>query len=329
MTDWLVRHFVRDYDNVRSPEVRERYGLLANVVCIVLNVALSIAKGLVGFAVGSVAVVADAANNLSDSFSNVVSMLGFKLASRPPDEHHPYGHGRYEYLASLAVSIVIILIGTDLVESSFGRVLHPNELTIEPYLYMVLVASVAVKLWMSAFTREMGRRIESESLEATSVDSRNDVLATGAVLVSALISSFTGLMLDGWMGLAVGVFVAWSGISLVHETVSMLLGHAPDPALVERVSKRIATEPEVLGVHDLMIHDYGPGRQFASAHVEVAPDISLTALHERLDNIERDLLKDEGLVITLHPDPFERHAEDAPVSYQAEAAKKGSKKQGA
>jgi peptidyl-tRNA hydrolase len=308
--DWLVRRFVRDADNVDDPAVRERYGLLASVVCILCNVALCLGKGLVGLSIGSVAIVADAANNLSDASSNVVSLLGFRLANRPPDDDHPYGHGRYEYLASLGVAIIVIIIGINLMQDAIGQIRQPSVLEQSVAAVVVLVVSMLVKLWMMNLNTVLGRRISSETLRATAIDSRNDVLATGAVLISTVVTWLTGVQLDGWMGLAVGGLIVWSGVTLVRETVDTLLGHAPDQALVDRVRTRILSVPGILGMHDLMIHDYGPGRQFASAHVEMSPDGSVAADHEVLDRIERDLWEQERLVITLHLDPFERKADD-------------------
>lgn len=310
MTDWLVRRFVADADNVGDPQVRQRYGLLASVVSIVCNVLLFVGKAALGWAVGSLSIVADAVNNLSDMSSNVVSLLGFRLASRPADEEHPYGHGRYEYLASLGVAVIIIVVGLDLVRDAVGQIRHPQPTQFGLAVVLVLVGSIAVKLWMMRFNEQMAQRISSETLHATAIDSRNDVLATSAVLVAALISHLTGLQLDGWMGLVVGCLIVWGGVDLVRGTVDTLLGHAPDPDLVDRVRTRIMEAPGVLGMHDLMIHDYGPGRQFASAHVEMAPGGDVVRDHDVLDGIERDLWLQEHLVITLHLDPVERKSQN-------------------
>ena len=310
MTDWLVRRFVADADNVGDPQVRQRYGLLASVVSIVCNVLLFVGKAALGWAVGSLSIVADAVNNLSDMSSNVVSLLGFRLASRPADEEHPYGHGRYEYLASLGVAVIIIVVGLDLVRDAVGQIRHPQPTQFGLAVVLVLVGSIAVKLWMMRFNEQMAQRISSETLHATAIDSRNDVLATSAVLAAALISHVTGVQLDGWMGLAVGCLIVWGGIDLVRGTVDTLLGHAPDPDLVDRVRTRIMEAPGVLGMHDLMIHDYGPGRQFASAHVEMAPGGDVVRDHDVLDGIERDLWRQEHLVITLHLDPVERKSQN-------------------
>lgn len=304
MTKLLIRLFVGEDADTSDPRVRTRYGLVASITCIVCNVVLCLGKGVVGLLAGSVSVVADAVNNLSDASSNVVSLLGFKLASRPADEEHPYGHGRYEYLAGLVVAVLVCAIGINLVLSSVDKIAHPEPTEFGPAVVIALVGSMLVKLWMSAFNGSLGRAISSETLAATAVDSRNDVISSAAVLASAVISRVSGFDLDGWAGLAVGGFICWSGIELVREAVSPLLGRVPDPAYVEHIRSKIMSYPGVLGTHDLMVHDYGPGRQFASAHVEMAAEGNALEQHDLLDNIEQDFKVDEGLVMTLHYDPI-------------------------
>lgn len=304
MTELLLRLFVDRDADTGDPAVRTRYGLLASITCIVCNVALCLGKGAVGLLAGSVSIVADAVNNLSDASSNVVSLLGFKLASRPADAEHPYGHGRYEYLAGLVVAVLVCAIGINLLGSSAEKIVHPEPTEFNAAVVVVLLGSMAVKLWMAAFNRRLGRAIDSETLEATAVDSRNDVIATAAVLASAVISRLSGFDLDGWAGLAVGAFICWSGVELVREAVSPLLGRVPDPAYVEHIRSKIMGYPGVLGTHDLMVHDYGPGRQFASAHVEMAAEGDALQQHDLLDNIEQDFKDEEGLVMTLHYDPI-------------------------
>ena len=223
MTNWLVKHFVKDADNVTDPAVRTRYGQFAGIVGIICNVALCLAKGVIGLIAGSVSIVADAVNNLSDASSNVISLLGFKMASKPADPEHPYGHGRYEYLSGLVVAVIILLIGVELLKSSFDKITNPAVTEFNAAVVCVLALSILVKLWMMVFNRAIGRRISSTTLEATAIDSRNDVISTGVVLASAVISHFTGVDLDGWVGLAVGAFILWSGVGLVRETVDPLL----------------------------------------------------------------------------------------------------------
>ena len=304
MTEWLVQRFVKDCENTANPAVRTAYGKFAGIVGIVCNVLLCLGKGIAGLLSGSVAIVADAVNNLSDASSNIISLLGFKLASKPADHDHPYGHGRYEYLSGLAVSILIVVIGVELLKSSFDKIVNPAPTEFSWVIVGILLASIAVKLWMMVFNRTIGARIGSATLEATAADSRNDVISTSAVLAALLISHFTHVDLDGWVGLVVGGFIVWSGVGLVRDTVDPLLGHAPDPAFVEHIRAKIMAYPGALGTHDLMVHDYGPGRQFASVHVEVAAEADVMASHDLIDNIEQDFLRDDGLVMTIHLDPI-------------------------
>lgn len=304
MTEWLVRHFVRMSEQTDDPAVRMRYGQFAGIVGIICNVMLCLGKGAIGLVSGSVSIVADAVNNLSDAASNIVSLLGFKLASRPADPEHPYGHGRYEYLAGLVVAALVLAIGINLAWSSVQKIIAPSPTEFSGALVAVLVLSIAVKLWMAAFNRSIGRRINSDTLEATAVDSRNDVISTAAVLACACVSRATGVDLDGWAGLAVGAFICWSGVGLLRDTVSPLLGQAPSPELVEHIHDKILSYPGVLGTHDLMVHDYGPGRQFASAHVEMAAEADPLESHDLIDNIEQDFKMEGGLIVTLHYDPI-------------------------
>lgn len=286
-----------------DPVTRAQAGAFAGRVGIALNIALSAAKGTVGLTTGSVSIVADALNNLTDASSNIVSLVGFKLASRPADEGHPYGHGRYEYLAGLVVAVSVLYIGIELVRSSIERLFNPEPTLFTVPLVIVMAASVAVKLWMAKFNATFGDRLSSEALRATAADSRNDAIATAAVLLGAVLSWATGSDLDPWCGIAVGAYVAWSGWGLVRDAVSPLLGDAPDPDLVQTITDRVLAQPGVLGIHDLQIHDYGPGRTFASAHVELSAKMPLLDSHETLDEIERTLRDRDGVVVTLHCDP--------------------------
>lgn len=295
MIEWII---------ARSEGDRGRVGALAGVVCISLNVVLCIAKALVGILSGSVSIVADALNNLSDASSNIVSVLGFKLASKPADPEHPYGHGRFEYLSGLVVAVLVLMIGVELVKSSIDKVLNPSPVEFSLALVVVLAGSMAVKLWMAHLNRVLGERIKSETLLATAQDSKNDVIATGAVLACAIIAYVADVELDAWVGLAVGLYIGWSGVELIRDTVSPLLGQAPDPELVAHIRSKIMSYPGVLGTHDLMVHDYGPGRQFASAHVEMAAETDPMESHDTLDNIEQAFKDDDGLIVTLHYDPI-------------------------
>lgn len=305
MTDWLSRMFVRDYGRVNDPGVRVSYGIMAGVVGIVLNVALCVAKAAVGVAAGSVSIVADAVNNLSDASSNIVTLTGFKLASKPADSGHPYGHGRFEYLAGLVVAVLVAAVGFEIIRGGISRIINPEPVEVSLPLLVVMLLSIAAKAWMMSFNTKLGDRIESETLAATAIDSRNDVITTTAVLVCALVSRFTGLELDGWAGLAVGIFVLVSGLALVRDTVNPLLGEAPSQEMVDRVVALVLATPGILGVHDLMIHDYGPGRKVASAHAEMDSRTSLLTAHTTLDGIERRVAFETGITLTLHCDPID------------------------
>ena len=283
---------------------RMRAGQNTSLICIGCNIILAISKGIVGFAVGSVSIIADAANNLSDASSNIVSLLGFKLASRPADPGHPYGHGRYEYLAGLVVAVLVTAVGIELVRDSASKLISPESTDFSPAVVWVLSISMVVKLWMMWLNHSVGQAISSETLEATAIDSRNDVITTGAVLLAAILSYLLGLDLDGWAGLVVGAFIFVSGLKLVRDTIDPLLGSAPKPEEVNHIQQKILSYPGVLGTHDLMIHDYGPGRQFASAHVEMAAETDPLKSHDLLDNIEQDFKHDDHLIMTLHYDPI-------------------------
>lgn len=304
MTGLLVKLFVKQYKEPQKPEVRSAYGRLSGYVGIVCNVLLFGIKFLLGSLTASVSITADAFNNLGDASSGIVSLLGFKMASRPADEEHPYGHARYEYLAGLTVCVLILVIGVELFKESFVKILHPQPVEFSWVTIAVLFVAIGVKLWLSVFNRTIGKRINSQTLLTTAADSRNDVIATGAVILATVLSHFTKLELDGYMGLAVAVFILYSGVGLIRETLDPLLGKAADEELVEEIEKRIMSYPGVLGTHDLMIHDYGPGRQFGSVHVEVAAEEDVLKSHDMVDNIERDFLKELKLHLIVHMDPI-------------------------
>ena len=297
---WMVRRFGGD---VRSEKVRGQYGKAASIVGVLANVLLFIGKLVVGTISGSVAITADAVNNLSDASSNIVSLLGFKLADKPADEDHPYGHGRYEYLSGLMVAVMILVIGVELMKGSVEKILHPTVVALSWPTVIVLLGSIGVKLWMSVFNRSIGRKIDSKTLIATADDSRNDVISTSAVLLSTVIGHLTGFMLDGWMGAIVALFILVSGFALVKDTIDPMLGTAPTKEQVEAIRQKLESYPGVLGTHDLMIHDYGPGRQFASVHLEMDAKADPMDSHDLIDNIERDFMREQGLHLVIHYDP--------------------------
>ncbi len=304
MTNLLIRFFVKDAQNTAQPAVRAQYGRLAGWVGIVCNLLLAAAKMLVGLASGSIAIVADAVNNLSDFASSVITLVGFKLAAKPADEEHPFGHARFEYIAGFCVAILVMVVGLELGKSSLDKIIAPTPVFYQPASLVVLAVSVAVKLWMAFFNRNVGRRISSGALAATFADSRNDALSTSAVLLAVLAASFTGLALDGWIGLAVAVFILISGGRLVKEMLDPILGEAPDSALVAHIDNVISATPGVLGTHDLIVHDYGPRRRFASAHVEMDSALDVLESHDIIDKIERQFAN-EGLNLVIHHDPVD------------------------
>ena len=304
MTNWLLRTFIKNSDHSEDPKVRAAIGILSGIVGIVCNVLLCGGKLAVGIATGSVSITADAMNNLSDATSSVVTMLGFRLAERPADEEHPFGHARYEYLSGLAVSALILIIGVELAKSSLDKVLHPAAVEFGWITAAVLGGSILVKLWMSLFNTRLGKTIHSATLAATAADSRNDVITTSAVLLAALIEHFTAFRADGWMGLAVSCFILYSGVGLAKDTISPLLGENADPELREKIVDNIRACPKVLGFHDLMVHDYGPGQRFASIHVEMDRREDPMECHEIIDDLERECLKSHGVHLVIHYDPI-------------------------
>ena len=303
MLKLLSRLFIKDGENTASPMVRAAYGKMAGYVGIACNLLLCAGKFFAGLISGSVSITADAVNNLSDASSSIISLIGFKLSEKTADREHPYGHGRYEYLAGFMVAALIIVIGAELFRDSVAKIIAPAEVEFGVISVAALGISIVVKLWMMLFYGKISRKIGSETLKAAAADSRNDVISTAAVLAAFVIAHFSGLQLDGIMGALVALFIIFSGIGLIREAMSPLLGKAPDEETVERIRVRIMSYDGVLGTHDLMIHDYGPGRQFASAHVEVSADMTLIECHEIIDRIERDFLA-EGLNMLVHTDPI-------------------------
>ena len=304
MTNWLVRHLVRDWEHTEDPAVRERYGVLAGGVGIFLNLLLSLGKFFAGVLTGSIAVTADAFNNLSDAGSSVVTLVGFKLAGQKADAGHPFGHGRMEYLAGLLVSLMILLVGVELGKSSIEKILRPEAVEFSPVSVAILAASILVKLWMGRFNRTLGRRIGSAAMEATAADSLSDVAATSAVLAGTLIGHFAQVSVDGWFGAAVAVFILRAGWGAARDTVDPLLGSAPDPELVRAIRELVLSHPQVTGMHDLVIHDYGPGRRLCSFHAEVPQDADILETHDAIDHIEREIRETFGVEATVHMDPI-------------------------
>ena len=301
MTKLLLRLFAKG--DPALPQTRAKTGKLSGGVGIVCNLLLFGLKLLVGIVSGAVSITADAMNNLSDATSSVVTLVGFKLAEKPADEDHPYGHARYEYLSGLAVAAMIIVIGFELAKSSVEKIITPTAVAFSVPVLLVLVGSVLVKLWLSHFQKHLGQRIRSAALLAAATDSRNDVLATGAVLAALTVEHFTNLRIDGFVGLGVAVFILYSGVSMAKQTISPLLGETASPELRELIVGVVCAEPKVLGYHDLMVHDYGPGQRFATMHVEMDEKESALQCHEIIDNLERICLNEHNVHLVLHYDP--------------------------
>ena len=304
MTSLLIRLFIKNAAAIENTAVRAAYGKLAGFVGIVCNLLLFAVKLIAGTLSGSVSITADALNNMFDASSSIIGLLGFKLAAKPADADHPYGHARYEYISGLLVAVLILYIGIELLKSSFAKVVSPTSVTFNWLTVAILVLSVFVKLWMALFNKTVGKKIHSQTLIATAADSRNDVIATTAVLLAMLVSHYAHFELDGYVGIAVAIFILYSGVGLVRETLDPILGRAPDPDFVEEIRKRIMENDGVLGTHDLMVHDYGPGCQFSSVHVEVAAEADVLTMHDMIDNIERAFLNEYGLHMVIHMDPI-------------------------
>lgn len=304
MTNWLVKTFIRDAGNGEDPAVRQRYGLLSGIVGILLNLCLSAGKFLAGVLTGSIAVTADAFNNLSDAGSSVVTLAGFHMAAKKADDDHPFGHGRIEYLSGLVVAVAILLVGLELVKSSLEKILAPEAVSFSWLSVGILLASILVKLWMAAFNKDLSRRIGSAAMAATATDSLSDVVATSAVLLGTLVGRFSGLRIDGWVGILVAAFILRAGWGAAKDTLDPLLGQSPDPELVRGIQETVLGRPEIVGMHDLVVHDYGPGRCMASLHAEVPMDADILVIHDVIDNLERELRRKLGVEVVIHMDPI-------------------------
>lgn len=305
MREFLIKRFIDRYQETQDPAVREGYGKLAGVVGIVSNVILCTIKIISGLVFGSIAILADGINNLADASSSLITLIGFRLAAKPADEDHPYGHARIEYITGLIVSMLIIVLGIQLLITSINKTLHPEPLEFSVLSVVILIVAILVKIWQSRFNIKMGEAIDSATLKATGQDSRNDVIATSVVLIGILIGKFTGMQLDGVLGILVALFIIYSGFQLIKETADPLLGTPPDPALVNAIQLRILSHPGVLGLHDLVVHNYGPGRIFASVHIEVDAHGNLMESHDMIDNIERAISQELHLHLVAHMDPLD------------------------
>ncbi len=305
MTELLVRFFIKTPERVEDSSVREAYGILAGFVGIACNLILCAMKFVIGTLSGSIAIQADAVNNLSDVGSSAVMLIGSKMAGKPADREHPYGHARMEYIAALIIAFFILIVGFELGRESVMKIIAPEPVEFSMAMIAVLVGSILVKLWMSRFTANIGRRINSSTMSAATSDSIADVISTGAILLSSVIGYFKGVNIDGYIGVVVAGFVLYSGVSILRDTISPLMGEAPDPKVVAELTDRILSYDGIIGIHDILVHSYGPGKLIASAHAEVRSDCDLMAIHETIDTAEREVGVQMGIMLTLHLDPVE------------------------
>ena len=309
LTNTLIRCFVKDRENTKDPSVRYAYGRLAGIVGIAANALLFLGKLVIGLLSASVAIIADAFNNLSDAASSIVTLVGFKLSAAPADEEHPFGHGRLEYLSALTVAALIMVAGVELITSAVDKILHPAASEFSWLTVIILSAAILTKGWMSLFARRVGRLISSDALAATAADSRNDVICTSVVLVSSIVGMLTDVNIDGYVGAAVALFVIWSGFSMLRETVSPLLGEAPDPQLVEDIRRTVMEQDGIVGIHDLIVHNYGPGRCIVSLHAEVPAHEDMLKSHEVIDSVEQRLNHEHNIIACIHMDPVDTQDE--------------------
>ena len=305
MTDLLVKMFVKNYEDTDNISVRTAYGVLASGVGIACNVLLSLAKMMVGMLLHSVSVMADAFNNLSDAGSSIIGLVGVKMAEKPADEDHPFGHGRIEYVAALIVAFLVIEVGFTFFKDSISKIRHPEELRFQMVSIVILGMSILVKLWLGMFNKKLGKKIDSQVMMATAADSLGDVIATAATVVSILFWKVTGINIDGFVGLGVSLVVMWAGIGIARDTLEPLIGEATTPEDYRRIKKFVEKYDGIMGSHDLIVHNYGPGRSMASIHAEVPNNVSIEVSHEIIDRIERDAAKELGRFLVIHMDPLE------------------------
>lgn len=304
ISDFLVKSFVKDNENIKNNNVRNSYGTLAGIVGIIINVILFAVKFFIGIIAGSIAITADAFNNLSDAASSVVTIIGFKMSNKPPDAEHPFGHGRIEYISALIVAFMVMLVGVQFIKSSIERILNPAVITFELIPFILLLISMGFKLWLSLFNRFIGNKINSSALKAAATDALGDVFTSGTVVIAFFLSKFTTLPIDGFIGVIVSFAILYAGFTLVRETINPLLGEAPDPILVNDLEELILSYDYISGVHDLIIHNYGPGRIIASVHAEIPSNIDIMEIHNIIDDAERNASEKLGIHLVIHMDPI-------------------------
>lgn len=300
----LIKLFVRDSENVNDIKVRTAYGTLASVTGIILNLILAVSKYIAGVISGSISITADAINNLSDAGSSIVSLAGVKLAAKPADKDHPYGHGRLEYISAMAVAVLVFLMGFELLKSSFDKIIHPEPVTFNWVALIILVFSIFAKLWLGLFNRKLGKKINSAPMLAVMKDSFSDCLATSVAAISIIVSAFSEINVDGFLGIFVACFILYTGFNIVKDTLGDLLGRPPEKEFVDSIENKIMSYDNIIGVHDLIVHNYGPSRKFASVHAEVPSNADIMEVHDIIDLIERDIFHEFGILISIHMDPI-------------------------
>ncbi|MEW8956572.1 cation diffusion facilitator family transporter [Clostridium sp.] len=303
LSNLIIKIFIKD-DNISNEKTRTKYGFLAGIVGIVVNLLLFSVKLFVGLLVGSIAVMADAFNNLSDAASSLITILGFKLSTMPPDKEHPFGHGRLEYVSAMIVSFMVIIVGFQFIKSSIERILNPSAVTFELIPFILILISILFKIWLSRFNSVVGNKINSSALKAASFDALGDVITSSCVAISLVSSKFTTFPIDGYIGVIVSLMILYSGYTLVKDTLNPLLGEAPDPELVKGIKDEVLSYEHIIGVHDLIVHNYGPGRIMASIHAEVPSNLSVITIHEVIDKAEKEISKKLKLYLVIHMDPI-------------------------
>lgn len=311
ISKFLIRTFIKDYTNVKNHKVRDAYGYLGGIVGIVLNVTLSALKFAMGVITNSISIMADAVNNLSDATSSVITIVGFKMASKPADKEHPFGHGRVEYISGLLVSFLILLVGIEFMKSSYEKITNPSVIIFQWTSLIVLLVSILVKLWLSSFSKFIGKTIDSSALKASGFESLGDVIICVCIAFSLILSRYTTFPIDGYLGILISLFILFSGYSCIKETLNPLLGEAPDSKLVEKIVREIAKYKHIIGVHDLMIHNYGPRNTLASIHVEVPYTLSLMELTQTIDTAENEISNNLDICMVIHVDPVKEHPQQS------------------
>ena len=302
---YIIRRFIKNYRNVNDENVRESYGVLSGVLGISCNLLLFLIKLLAGLYINSIAVISDAFNNFSDFGSSLITILGAKFSNRPPDRGHPHGHGRYEYIASLVVSFMIIMVGLQMIRSSFSKIINPEDVYLNTFSIIILLVSILIKLWMFYYNKYISTVINSSVNKAAAYDSFSDAIATGAVVIATISGRYVSFPVDGLIGLAISLLIIYTGFKTAKESINLLLGSSPDPELIDKINALVLKGKNIKGTHDLIIHDYGPGKIIASIHAEVSDNVNIVDIHSEIDNIEKEIKKELGVNIVIHMDPVE------------------------